>query len=77
MRDLSQERIYEDLAAPTAATANIFAMVVLAVREKRVEKAVYIGGAYLNASMAESGVIVHMRLDKVMRDRPKNALSVM
>ncbi len=25
-----------------------------------------IGGAYLNASMAESGVIVHMRLDKVM-----------
>ncbi len=29
-------------------------------------KTVDIGGAYLNASMIESGVIVHMRLDKVM-----------
>ena len=58
--------MYEDLAAPTAATANVFAMAALAVREKRVMKTVDIGGAYLNASMAESGVIVHMRLDKVM-----------
>jgi hypothetical protein len=31
-----------------------------------VVKTVDIGGAYLNASMIESGVIVHMRLDKVM-----------
>ena len=58
--------MYEDLAAPTAATANVFAMAALAVRENRVVKTVDIGGAYLNASMAESGVIVHMRLDKVM-----------
>jgi hypothetical protein len=41
-------------------------MAALAAREKRVVKTVDRGGAYLNASMAESGVIVHMRLDKVM-----------
>ena len=58
--------MYEDLAAPTAATANVFAMAALATREKRVVKTVDIGGAYLNASMAESGVIVHMRLNKTM-----------
>jgi hypothetical protein len=58
--------MYEDLAAPTAATANVFAMAAMAAREKRVEATVDIGGAYVNASMIESGVIVHMRLDKIM-----------
>ena len=47
-------------------TANVFAMAALAARENRVVATVDIGGAYLNASMVESGVIVHMRLDKVM-----------
>jgi hypothetical protein len=64
--DQQDRTIYEDLAAPTAATANVFAMAALAAREKRAVKTVDIGGAYLNASMIESGVIVHMRLDKVM-----------
>jgi hypothetical protein len=64
--DQQDRSMYEDLAAPTAATANVFAMAALAAREKRVTKTVDIGGAYLNASMAESGVIVQMRLDKVM-----------
>ncbi len=41
-------------------------MAAMAAREKRVVATVDIGGAYLNASMTESGVIVHMRLDKVM-----------
>ena len=59
--------MYEDLIASTAATANVFAMAALAARENRVVKTVDIGGAYLmNASMVESGVIVYMRLDKVM-----------
>ena len=59
--------MYEDLSAPTAATANVFVMAALAARENRVLATVNIGGAYLNASMVESGVIVqHMRLDKVM-----------
>ena len=49
--------MYEDLAAPTAATANVFAMAAMAAREKRVVATVDIGGAYLNASMIESGVI--------------------
>ena len=60
--------MYEDLSAPTAATANVFAMAALAAREKRVVATVDIGGAYLNASMEESGVIVHMQLNKVMAD---------
>ena len=64
--DQQDRTMYEDLAAPTAATANVFAMAALAAREKRVVKTVDIGGAYLNASMVESGVIVHMRLDKAM-----------
>jgi hypothetical protein len=64
--DQQDRTMYEDLAAPTAATANVFAMAAMAAREKRVVATVDIGGAYLNASMIESGVIVHMRLDKVM-----------
>ena len=60
--------MYEDLSAPTAATANVFAMAALVARENRVVATVDIGGAYLNASMVESGVIVHMRLDRVMTE---------
>ncbi len=66
--DQQDKVMYEDLSAPTAATANVFAMAALAAREKRVVATVGIGGAYLNASMEESRVIVHMRLDKVMTD---------
>ena len=64
--DQQDRTMYEDLSAPTAATANVFAMAALAARERRRVATVDIGGAYLNASMEESGVIVHMRLDKVM-----------
>ncbi len=66
--DQQDTAMYENLSAPTAATANVFAMAALAAREKRVVATVDIGGAYLNASMEESGAIVHMRLDKVMTD---------
>ena len=60
-RDQQDRTMYEDLAAPTAARANVFAMAAMAVREKRVVATVDIEGAYLNASMIESGVIVHMQ----------------
>jgi hypothetical protein len=36
--DQQDRTIYEGLAAPTAATANVFAMAALAAREKRVVK---------------------------------------
>ena len=49
--DQQDKAMYEDLSAPTAATANVFAMAALAAREKRVVATVDIGGAYLNASM--------------------------
>jgi hypothetical protein len=64
--DQQDRAMYEDLSAPTAATANVFAMAALAAREKRIVATVDIGVAYLNASIEESGVIVQMRLDKVM-----------
>jgi len=60
--------MYEDLFAPTAATANVFAMAALAAREKRVVATVDMCGTYFNASMEELGVIVHMRLDKIMTE---------
>ena len=63
--DQQDRTMYEDLSAPTAATANVFAMAALAARERRTVATVDIGGAYLNASMVES---VHMRLDKVMTE---------
>ena len=66
--DQLDRTMYEDLSAPTAATANVFAMAALAARERRTVATVDIWGAYLNASMVESGVIVHMRLDKVMTE---------
>ncbi len=66
--DQQDRTMYEDLSAPTAATANVFAMAALAAQENRVVATVDIGGAYLNASVVESGVIVHMRLDKVMTE---------
>jgi hypothetical protein len=66
--DQQDRTMYEDLSAPTAATSNVFAMAALAARENRVVAAVDIGGVYLNASMVESGVIVHMRLDRVMTE---------
>ena len=66
--DQQDRTMYEDLSAPTAATANVFAMAALAARERRTVATVDIGGAYLNASMVESGVIVHIGLDKVMTE---------
>ena len=60
--------MYEDLAARTVATANIFAMAASTSGQRKAggENGGQRRGVYLNASMAESGVIVHMRLDKTM-----------
>ena len=41
--DQQDRTMYEDLAAPTAATANVFAMAAMAAREKRVVATVDIG----------------------------------
>ena len=42
--DQQDRTMFEDLAAPTAATANVFAMTTLAARENWVVKTVDIGG---------------------------------
>ena len=57
--------LYEDLAAPTVSTSFTFAVLSIAAAEHRTLAALDIGGAFLNASM-ETGVQVHMRLDKTM-----------
>ena len=64
--DQQDKTIYEDLSSPTAATTSIMTIVALAAREGRRVMTMDVGGAYLNASMAPTGVKVHMRLDRTM-----------
>ena len=45
--DQQGSTMYEDLSAPTATTANVFAMAALAARGKRVVATVDLGGPYL------------------------------
>eukprot|EP01037_Dinobryon_pediforme_P029665 gene29665-33390_t len=64
--DQQDKTLYEDLAAPTVATAHVFTIAGLAAKEGRTVVTIDIGGAYLNADMASSGVTVHMQLDATM-----------
>ena len=57
--------LYDDLAAPTVSTSSVFTVLSIAAAEGRKIATLDIGGAFLNASM-ETGVQVHMRLDKTM-----------
>ena len=58
--------LYEDLSAPTAATTSVLAVAAIAAKEGRTVLSIDIGGAFLNADIAPTGVDVHMRLDKLM-----------
>ena len=71
--DQQDRTTYEDLSAPTAATTNVFAMAALTAREKRVVVAtVDKGGAYLNASMEESGAGDRAHAARQDHDRDPN-----
>jgi hypothetical protein len=58
--------LYDDLSSPTVATSSVLTVATIAAREGRKVIAIDIGGAFLNADMAPTGVEVHMRLDRVM-----------
>jgi hypothetical protein len=60
------KQLYEDLSSPTAATSSVLAVAAIAAAEGRITEVIDIGGAFLNADMASTGVAVHMRLDRIM-----------
>ena len=64
--DQQDRELYENLSSPTAATTSVFMVATIAAAENRVVETIDIGGAFLNADMAPTGVTVHMRLDRIM-----------
>ena len=64
--DQQDKGLYDNLSSPTAATSSVMAVVALAAHERRHAVVIDIGGAFLNADMAPTGVEVLMRLDRVM-----------
>ena len=64
--DLQDKGLYENLSSPTAATSSVLAAAAIAASEGRSAITIDIGGAFLNADIAPTGVKVHMRLDRMM-----------
>ena len=64
--DQQDKQLYDDLSAPTVSTCSFFAIAAIAAEEGRHVMSLDIGGAFLNASMAGTGVAVHMHLDPTM-----------
>ena len=65
---LQDKTLYENLSSPTAALTSVFTTAAIAAKECRERVIIDIGGAFLNADMAPTGVHVHMRLNKIMTD---------
>ena len=57
--------LYEDLAAPTVSTSSVFTVLSITASEGREMATPDVGGAFLNDAM-ETGVQVHMRLDRTI-----------
>ncbi len=64
--DLQDKALYGDLSSPTAATSSVLIVAAIAAYEERKVMTMDIGGAFLNADLASTGVIVHVRLDALM-----------
>ena len=64
--DMQDKNLYENLSSPTAATTSLLSVASIAAAESRHVMVIDIGGAFLNASMEPTGVLVHMRLNKIM-----------
>jgi hypothetical protein len=64
--DMQDKSLYENLSSPTASTTSVLTIAAIAAAEERHVITIDIGGAFLNADMAPTGIKVHMRLDKVM-----------
>lgn len=63
---LQKRDLYENLSSPTASTTSVMIVAGIAAKEGRVVITIDIGGAFLNVSMQPTGVMVHMRLNKLM-----------
>ena len=63
---MQDKSLYENLSSPTAATTSVLTVAPIAAAEGRKVVVIDIGGAFLNADMSPTGVLVHMRLDKIM-----------
>jgi hypothetical protein len=64
--DRQDKSLYENLSSPTAATCSVLTVAAIAAEEGRTVITVDIGGAFLNADISPTGVLVHMRLDPLM-----------
>ena len=58
--------LYEDLSSPTAEQSSVMTVAAIAASEGRHVATCDIAGAYLNAPMSPTGVIVHMRIDSTL-----------
>jgi hypothetical protein len=64
--DQQDKSLYETLSSPTVTTPTVLTVAALAAMERREVIVLDIGGAFLNASMEPTGIVVHMRLDRVL-----------
>jgi hypothetical protein len=64
--DGQDKSLYECLSSPTVATSSVMIVAAIAAKEGRRVRTMDIGGAFLNADMAPTGVVVHMKLDRLM-----------
>ena len=67
--DMQDKGLYQDkmdLASPTAATSSVFVVTAIAAHENRTTRVIDIGGAFLLADIKLTGIVVHVRLNKIM-----------
>jgi hypothetical protein len=64
--DQQDKELYDNLSSPTASTASVFALAAIAAHEGRSTLVMDIGGAFLNADITDTGIKVHMRLNRTL-----------
>jgi hypothetical protein len=68
--DQQNRKLYEDLclSSPTASTTSVLAVAAIAACEGKFVTVMDILGAFLNADISSKGIMVHMRLNRVLAD---------
>ena len=64
--DQQDKELYDNLSSPTASTTSVLAIASIAAHESRSVIVMDIGGAFLNADITNTGIKVHMRLNRVL-----------
>jgi guanyl-specific ribonuclease Sa len=64
--DQQDKELYESLSSPTVSTSSVLAVAAIAANQSRSVWTCDIEGAYLNAPMKPTGVLVFMRLDPML-----------